>query len=66
MDLFNLNAVDLVNYEEVKEARTKDPIFLQFLFSKFDINDDFDLKSQIVVSCTIAFEDLGDLINELR
>ena len=38
MDLFNLDGIDLQNYEDIKTRGWGDSITMQFIFSVFDLN----------------------------
>ena len=38
MDLFNLDGIDLQNYEDVKTKGWGDSLTVQFIFSVFDLN----------------------------
>ena len=38
MDMFDLEGIELLNYEKVKRTKSKDPVVLKFTFTEFDLN----------------------------
>ena len=67
MDLFNLDGIDLQNYEDVKIKGWGEQVTMQFIFSIFDLNlEEGQSPNQLLVTMQINADDLGDFISELR